>query len=71
MEKPAIEGGIPTRKIFLPYGTQWLDEKRFGKSGDYYYDMQYLGFRYNMSEIHASLGIQQLKKLEYLQKRRR
>lgn len=44
---------------------------RFGKSGGYYYDMQYLGFRYNLSELHASLGIHQLNKLEMFQKRRR
>jgi len=44
---------------------------RFGKSGGYYYDMQYLGFRYNLSELHASIGIHQLNKLEMFQKRRR
>ena len=27
MEKPAIEGGKPSRPNFLPYGTQWLDDK--------------------------------------------
>ena len=27
MDKPAIEGGKPVREQFLPYGTQWLDEK--------------------------------------------
>lgn len=27
INKPAIEGGKPTRKIFLPYGQQWIDDK--------------------------------------------
>ena len=44
---------------------------RFGKSGGYDYDGQYLGFRYNLSELHASIGIHQLNKLEMFQKRRR
>ncbi|KKL11461.1 hypothetical protein LCGC14_2545600, partial [marine sediment metagenome] len=26
-DKPAIEGGKPIRDKFLPYGTQWIDEK--------------------------------------------
>ena len=31
MEKPAIEGGKPIRKSFLPYGTQWLDEQEINE----------------------------------------
>ncbi|MFC1961607.1 UDP-4-amino-4,6-dideoxy-N-acetyl-beta-L-altrosamine transaminase [Chloroflexota bacterium] len=27
MPKPAIEGGVPVRKGFLPYGHQWLDDE--------------------------------------------
>lgn len=74
------EGGMVTtnnddlNEKLLMYRTHGISinaEKRFGKSGDYYYDMQVLGFRYNMSELHASLGIHQLEKLESFQKRRR
>lgn len=74
------EGGMVTtnnddlNNKLLMYRTHGISigaEKRFGKSGDYYYDMQCLGFRYNMSELHSSLGIQQLNKLESFQKRRR
>ena len=57
--------------MFRTHGISKEAEKRFGKSGGYYYDMQYLGFRYNLSELHAALGIHQLKKLESFQKRRR
>ena len=30
----------------------------------YYYEQQFLGFNYRMSDIHAALGISQLKKLD-------
>lgn len=33
--------------------------------GDWYYDLKELGFNFRMSDIHASLGISQLKKLNY------
>ena len=31
MEKPDIEGGKPIRTVFLPYGTQWLDDKEINE----------------------------------------
>lgn len=74
------EGGMVTTNndnfyekllMFRTHGISKDAEKRFGKLGDFYYDMKYLGFRYNLSELHASLGIHQLKKLENFQKRRR
>jgi UDP-4-amino-4,6-dideoxy-N-acetyl-beta-L-altrosamine transaminase len=74
------EGGMVTtnnddlHEKLLMYRTHGISkdaEKRFGKSGGFYYDMQYLGFRYNLSELHAALGIHQLDKLESFQKRRR
>ncbi|MFX1256285.1 MAG: UDP-4-amino-4,6-dideoxy-N-acetyl-beta-L-altrosamine transaminase [Promethearchaeota archaeon] len=74
------EGGMVTTNdselyekllMFRTHGISRDAVKRFGKSGDFYYDMQYLGFRYNMSELHASLGIHQLSKLNFFQKRRR
>ena len=74
------EGGMVTTNneelyekllMFRTHGISKDAVKRFGKSGDFYYDMKYLGFRYNMSELHASLGIHQLNKLPNFQKRRR
>lgn len=74
------EGGMVTTNndelyekllMFRTHGISKDAENRFGKSGGFYYDMRYLGFRYNMSELHASLGIHQLGKLESFQKRRR
>ncbi len=74
------EGGMVTTNndklyekllMFRTHGISKDAAKRFAKEGGYYYDMQYLGFRYNLSELHASLGIHQLNKIEMFQKRRR
>jgi dTDP-4-amino-4,6-dideoxygalactose transaminase len=74
------EGGMVTTNdeslyekllMFRTHGITRDAEKRFGKSGDYKYDMQYLGFRYNLSELHAALGIHQIEKLQSFQNRRR
>ena len=39
--------------------------------GDWYYEMQYLGFNYRMTDFQGSLGISQLKKLGKFAARRR
>lgn len=38
---------------------------------NYYYEMQYLGFNYRMSDVHAALGISQLSKVDDFLARRR
>ncbi len=74
------EGGMVTTNneelyekllMFRTHGISKDAVKRFGKEGGFYYDMKYLGFRYNLSELHSSLGIQQLDKLMAFQSRRR
>jgi UDP-4-amino-4,6-dideoxy-N-acetyl-beta-L-altrosamine transaminase len=43
-----------------------------GNLNPWYYEMQYLGFNYRLSDVHAALGISQLKKLnKFLKKRRK
>ena len=73
------EGGMVTTNddelyekllMFRTHGISRDAVKRFGKEGGFYYDMQYLGFRYNLSELHSAIGIHQLNKLESFQKRR-
>ncbi len=38
--------------------------KRYGKGGHWYYEIKYPGFKYNMTDIQASLGMHQIKKLD-------
>jgi dTDP-4-amino-4,6-dideoxygalactose transaminase len=39
--------------------------------GDWYYEMQYLGYNYRLTDIQCALGISQFKKLEKIIKMRR
>lgn len=44
--------------------------KRYSDEGDWYYEITELGYKYNMTDIQAALGIAQLKKLEWMWKQR-
>ena len=69
----AGEGGIVTtnrwdlaRKLELlrSHGiTKKTDEMQYNH-GDWYYEMQELGFNYRLSDIHAALGLSQLGRIE-------
>jgi dTDP-4-amino-4,6-dideoxygalactose transaminase len=45
--------------------------KRYDKGGSWYYEIIAPGFKYNMTDIQASLGLWQLRKLDRFQQRRR
>jgi dTDP-4-amino-4,6-dideoxygalactose transaminase len=45
--------------------------KRYEKCGTWRYDIEELGYKCNLDSIHAALGLVQLKKIEFLNKRRR
>ena len=47
--------------------------KRFSSDSSYswYYEINELGYKYNMNDIAATIGIEQLKKLEVINKRKR
>jgi len=45
--------------------------KRYSKGGEWYYEIIEAGFKYNMTDIQAALGLVQLKKLDYLNEIRR
>jgi len=40
--------------------------KRYTSEGSWYYEIMYPGYKYNMSDLQGALGIQQLKKAEWL-----
>ncbi|MHB9131106.1 MAG: UDP-4-amino-4,6-dideoxy-N-acetyl-beta-L-altrosamine transaminase [Armatimonadota bacterium] len=45
--------------------------KRYSAEGSWYYEVRYLGYKYNMTDIAATLGLCQLNKLEQFNTRRR
>ncbi|MGB9430433.1 MAG: DegT/DnrJ/EryC1/StrS aminotransferase family protein [Gammaproteobacteria bacterium] len=45
--------------------------KRYGEEGSWFYEVVLPGFKYNMTDIQAALGLCQLHKLEMFQRRRR
>jgi dTDP-4-amino-4,6-dideoxygalactose transaminase len=45
--------------------------KRYEKGGSWFYEVLFPGFKYNMTDIQAALGLWQLRKLERFQARRR
>jgi dTDP-4-amino-4,6-dideoxygalactose transaminase len=51
-------------------GMNKLAWKRFAKGGSWKYDIVAPGFKYNMTDISAAMGIEQLKKLDGFNKRR-
>ena len=58
--------------IFRTHGiTKNHQQFKNMSDGDWYYEMQFLGFNYRMNDISAALGISQLAKLPTFLKRRR
>ncbi|MCG1024845.1 DegT/DnrJ/EryC1/StrS family aminotransferase [Dehalobacter sp.] len=43
---------------------------RFSERGSWYYEIEYPGYKYNMTDIQAAMGMTQLAKLESMQARR-
>lgn len=44
--------------------------KRYSSDGSWRYDIKYAGFKYNMTDIQAAIGIEQLKKLDMFNQKR-
>jgi dTDP-4-amino-4,6-dideoxygalactose transaminase len=44
--------------------------KRYSSQGSWYYEIEYPGYKYNMTDLQSSLGIHQLRKFDAMQKRR-
>jgi dTDP-4-amino-4,6-dideoxygalactose transaminase len=45
--------------------------KRYGPGGSWFYSVEDPGFKYNMTDVQAALGLAQLRKLDRFQQRRR
>ena len=72
------EGGMLTtnskelyKKLMLLRTHGVSKENMEENHGNWYYEMQELGYHYRMTEIQASLGISQLKKINNFLKRRK
>ncbi len=73
------EGGMGTTndeelmnkfKIWSLHGISKDAWKRYSAEGSWYYEVVCPGYKYNMTDIQASLGLHQLKKLNNFQKKR-
>jgi dTDP-4-amino-4,6-dideoxygalactose transaminase len=58
------------RKLAL-HGMSRDAWKRYGPGGSWFYEVEEPGFKYNMTDIQAAMGLAQLRKLELFQARRR
>lgn len=73
------EGGMLTgHKTLLDEARRWSlhgmsrdSWKRYGSSGSWFYDVTCPGFKYNMTDIQAALGLHQLRKLPQFHAKRR
>lgn len=73
------EGGMLTgteefmeqARILSVHGLSKAAWKRYQQGGSWQYEVHQPGFKYNMTELQAALGLAQLKKLELLQQRRK
>lgn len=74
-----IEGGCLTgdpvlvdkARIIGHHGMNRDAWKRFDKSGSWYYEVVLPGFKYNMTDVQAAIGLHQLDRLAGFQTRRR
>jgi dTDP-4-amino-4,6-dideoxygalactose transaminase len=64
-------GLLDEARIVSLHGMSRDAWKRYEKGGAWYYEVVMPGFKYNMSDIQASIGLWQLKKLARFQRRRR
>lgn len=57
-------------RVLSSHGMTKAAWNRYGKGGNWRYDIEYPGYKYNMFDIQAALGLKQLEKLDKMQQRR-
>lgn len=62
---------IDRARVISLHGMSRDAWKRYEKGGSWQYDVVFPGFKYNMTDVQAAIGLQQLRKLERMQQRRR
>ena len=62
---------IDTARIWSLHGMSRDAYRRYSAEGSWFYEVIAPGFKYNISDIQAAIGIQQLARLESMQRRRR
>ena len=74
------EGGMVTtncnnvaEKIILQrlHGIRGDSWNRYAKDNDWYYEIEELGYKYNITDIQSSIGLVQLEKLEWMKEERK
>ena len=64
-------GVIEKARMWSLHGMSRDAWKRYSANGSWYYEVLYPGFKYNMTDIQAALGLHQLQKLSQFHARRR
>lgn len=64
-------GGLERARILSLHGMSRDAWKRYNVGGSWYYEVVEPGFKYNMTDIQAALGLIQLQRLAEMQARRR
>ncbi len=64
-------GLIEEARIWSLHGMSRDAWQRYGRDGTWHYDVTRPGFKYNMTDIQAALGLHQLRKLEAFHSRRK
>ena len=62
---------IERARVWSLHGMSRDAWKRYGSEGSWYYEVSCPGFKYNMTDIQAAIGLHQLKKLPQFHARRR
>jgi dTDP-4-amino-4,6-dideoxygalactose transaminase len=62
------DGGLAERaRVLTSHGMSRNAWNRYAKGGSWRYDVEFAGYKYNMTDLQAALGLSQLERLEYMQ----